>query len=151
MSVSLDFIALYVTNLKEAEEYYRSLFGMDVITREAPMEDGVWYALPPDKGWADLDKAGIELGMLALRKDDLVLALFAGEPKPGQIFTIGLSMTADEMDKLHSRLPKKQVATYKEGKMLHFDDKFRLHWQIYLAPHHFQSAGITRGNWMNLP
>ena len=151
MPVTLDFIALYVKDLKEAEEYYQSLFGMDVITREAPMDDGIWYALPPGKGWADLEKAGIELGMLALRRDDFVLALFSGEPKPGQIFTIGLSMTADEMDELHSRLPENQVATYEEGRMLHFNDKYDLHWQIYLAPHIFKSTGETTGNWMNLP
>jgi hypothetical protein len=34
----------------------------------------------PDKGWEDVRAAGIELRMLALRRDALVLALFPGAP-----------------------------------------------------------------------
>jgi catechol 2,3-dioxygenase-like lactoylglutathione lyase family enzyme len=58
-------LALFVPDLKQAEEYYRDLFEMDVITLEVPQSDGHWYALPTGKDWSDLEKAGISLDTLA--------------------------------------------------------------------------------------
>ena len=89
MGGSIRHIALFVPDLREAEEYYQSLFGMELIGREAELEDGLWYTLPLDKSWDDAEAAGIELGMLALRKGEIVLALFSGDAPQGQVFAIG--------------------------------------------------------------
>ena len=62
-------IALFVPDLRAAEEYYQSLLGMELIGREAELEDDLWYTLPLEKSWDDAEAASIELGMLALRKD----------------------------------------------------------------------------------
>ena len=74
MANSVRHIALVVPDLREAEEYYQSLFGMELIGREAELEDGLSYTLSFDKGWDDAQAAGIELGMVALRKGEIVLA-----------------------------------------------------------------------------
>jgi catechol 2,3-dioxygenase-like lactoylglutathione lyase family enzyme len=151
MSTTLEFIALHVPDLRQAEEYYRALFEMEVITREAPMQDDVWYAVPEGKGWADLERAGIELGMLALRRDDFVLALFRGDPAPGQVFALGLSMGLDEIAALYHRLPSDSVVEYDAGRMLHFRDPHEYFWQVYASPYEFQSIGRSAGRWMSLP
>ncbi len=78
-------VALVVPDLRQAEQYYLSLFDMELIGPEAELEDGKWYTLPPNKGWEEAEAAGIELGMLALRKGDIVLALFPGSAPPGQV------------------------------------------------------------------
>ena len=122
MTATLEFVALFVPDLKRAEEYYRTLFEMEVITREAPREDGYWYALPERKDWQDLENAGIEIGMLAVRRDNFVLALFLSDPVKGQVFAFGLSMTPAQIDSLHSRITMENVLRNEEGSLLHFRD-----------------------------
>lgn len=63
-------IALVVPDLRAAEGYYQWVFDMELIGREAELDDGLWYTLPFDKGWDDAEAAGVALGMLALRKGD---------------------------------------------------------------------------------
>ena len=89
MPAKIDFLAIYVPELKQSEQYYRQLYDMEVITREVERGNGLWYALPKDKGWADAGKVGIEIGILALRREEFVLAMFPCDPIPGQLFTIG--------------------------------------------------------------
>jgi catechol 2,3-dioxygenase-like lactoylglutathione lyase family enzyme len=40
-------IALVVRDLQEAEHYYLDLFEMELLGREAQLEDGLWCTLPP--------------------------------------------------------------------------------------------------------
>ena len=77
---SMRHIAIFVPDLRVAEEYYQRLFGMALICREAVLDDGQWYTLPPGKGWDDDRAAGITLDMVALRSGALVLALFVVPP-----------------------------------------------------------------------
>lgn len=151
MTANLEFIALFVPDLKQAEAYYRELFEMEVITRETMQRDGEWYAVPPGKGWADLEQAGISPVMLALRRDDFVLALFQGEPVMGQIFAIGLSMTEEEIDTVKARVPANDIVQDEVGQMLQFRDMHNVFWQIYPLPYRFQSMGETTGRWLDLP
>lgn len=150
MAANLEFLAIFVPDLQKAEAYYRDLFGMEVITREAPQSDGNWYALPPDKDWSDVQQAGISLIMLALRRDDFVLALFQGELVAGQIFTVGLSMSSEEMETIRGRIPANAMVQYESGQMLQFRDAHHIFWQIYAAPYRFHGTGETTGRWLDL-
>lgn len=71
-------VALYVPDLREAEELYVGLFGMRVLLREALVDreqsQGAWATLPVDREWKDAEAAGVSLGMVALQRDDMVLA-----------------------------------------------------------------------------
>ena len=78
MNSSVRHIALFVPDLRSAERYYRSIFDMELVGRETELADGQWYTLPFDKGWGEAEAAGIELGMVFLRKDDFGLGLFRG-------------------------------------------------------------------------
>jgi catechol 2,3-dioxygenase-like lactoylglutathione lyase family enzyme len=91
--------ALVVPDLQAAERYYPSIFGIELIGREAELPDGLWYTLPFDKGWNEVEAAGIKLDMLALRKGKFVLALFRGDETPGQVDVIGLQMPTEEIAK----------------------------------------------------
>ena len=50
-------IALFVPDLRQAEAFFQSLFDMELLGREAELEDGLWYTLPFDKGWEDAQAA----------------------------------------------------------------------------------------------
>ena len=98
MTTSISHIALFVLNLQEAESFYQNIFDMELVGREVEKEGGLWYTLPFDKGWEDAKAAGINLGMVALRKGEFVLALFKGLNPPGQVFAIGLSATTEDIN-----------------------------------------------------
>jgi catechol 2,3-dioxygenase-like lactoylglutathione lyase family enzyme len=139
---------LFVPDLRQAEAYYRRVFDMDFVGREAPGEDGLWYALPPDKGWDDAIEAGVELGMVALQRGDIVVALFAGDPQPGQLYLIGLSMPLDAMAGVRERLSRGATVEEDRAGALTFRDPNGFLWQIYASGTEFQSSGESAGRWL---
>jgi catechol 2,3-dioxygenase-like lactoylglutathione lyase family enzyme len=149
MHSSLGFVALVVPDLRAAEEYYRSLFDMQLIGREAQLEDGLWYTLPFDKDWEDAKSAGIELGMLALRKEQFVLALFSGDAPKGQVFAIGLSLPPTEIAGVRSQLPAGSEVDTDEPQRLEFRDPYQITWQISPGGD-FRTAGDFANRWLEL-
>jgi hypothetical protein len=150
MNCSLSFIALFVADLRQAEHYYRMVFDMALIGREAEQPDGLWYTLPSDKSWDDAEAAGIELGMLALRKDDFVLALFRGAAPAGQVNVIGLSMPLAELAGIRVRLPDGTPVGEAAPDRLEFRDPYQITWQISLPGEEFRTAGDYAGRWLKL-
>jgi len=150
MNGSVRHIALVVPDLQVAEAYYRSLFGMQLIGREAQLEDGFWYTLPFDKGWDDARAAGIELGMVALRKGEIVLALFAGDAPQGQVFAIGLCLSAEEIAGIRSRLSPDAEVGADASDNLEFRDPYQIIWQISVPGNEFRTAGDFAGRWLEL-
>ncbi len=150
MRCSLRFIALFVADLRRAEDYYRSVFDMALIGREAVQPDGLWYTLPGDKSWDDAEAAGIELGMLALRKDECVLALFRGAAPTGQVNVIGLSMPLAEIAGVRARLPNGTLVSEAAPDRVEFQDPYQITWQISLRGNEFRTAGDFAGRWLKL-
>lgn len=150
MSSSLRHIALFVPDLQIAEEYYQSLLGMEYIGREAQLEDGLWYTLPFDKGWDEVRTGGIELGMVALRKGKIVLALFAGDAPQGQVFAIGLSLSPEEIAGIRFRLPADVEVDIDESDHLEFRDIHQILWQISVPGNEFRTAGDFADRWLDL-
>lgn len=150
MTGTLRHIALYVPDLQQAEAYYQSLFDMELIGREAELEDGLWYTLPFDKDWDDARNAGIELGMLALRKGDIVLALFSGDAPQGQVYAIGLTLPEEEIARIRSRLPANAEVGMDEPGSLGFRDPYRIVWQISVPGRDFRTSGDYAGRWLEL-
>ena len=150
MNSSYRHIALVVPNLQAAERYYQSIFDMELVGREAELTDGQWYTLPFDKGWDEAKAAGIELGMLLLRKDKIVLALFRGDAALGQVCVIGLTMPKEEMVGVRARLPEeKQVIEYAED-YLEFRDPYQITWQISLPGSVARTSGDFANRWLKL-
>ena len=63
-------LALRVSDLREAAEYYRDLLDLDVAFREAETDEG-WATLPADAAW---DDSPVELEMVMLHRDGFRLA-----------------------------------------------------------------------------
>jgi catechol 2,3-dioxygenase-like lactoylglutathione lyase family enzyme len=146
---SVSHLALVIPELRAAEGYYQSLFDMNLIGREAEMDDGLWYTLSFDKSWEDAEGAGITLGMAALRKGGLVLALFRGEKPPGQVFVIGLHMPEEVIAAVRSRLPSDTVINEDETGRLEFIDPYQITWQITTGAE-FRTAGDYADRWIEV-
>lgn len=151
MTTSFRHVAIRVPDLRVAEAYYMSLFGLELLGREAEMDDGRWYTLPPDKGWEDADRAGIQIKMLALRKGEVVIALFAGEAPPGQLFGVGFTMTGPEIEAVRQRLPADCTPYFDRPNRFHFDDRYEIRWQLELPDYQFgMNAEADAGRWLEL-
>ena len=150
MNSSLRHIALFVPDLRTAEHYYQSIFDMELIGREAELADGLWYTLPFDKGWDEAEAAGIELGMLALRKDGFGLALFRGDAPPGQVYVIGLRMPIEEIARVRARLPRDTQVLEDKPDYLEFRDPYLITWQIMFPGCKFSTAGVFANRWLKL-
>jgi len=150
MISSVRHIALFAPDLRSAEHYYQSVFDMELIGREAELSDGLWYTLPFDKGWDEAESAGIELGMVALRKDEFVLALFRGDAPPGQIYVIGLTMPTEEMTRVRARLLADTRVSEDAPDSLEFRDPYQIKWQISLPGTEFRTSGDFANRWLKL-
>jgi catechol 2,3-dioxygenase-like lactoylglutathione lyase family enzyme len=144
------YIALFVADLRGAENAYRRLFGMDLLFREARLAEDDWATLPFDKGWEDTDAAGIELGMVALRRDEFVLALFKGTPQPGTVHEVCFGLEADEIDAVWARLPKDGAPPTHSRGFLQFDDSFGFRWTLQELDVPFKSSGEIAGRWLEV-
>ena len=141
-------VALYVPDLERAEAFYRHVFDLDVVTREAlgsasVTEDEPWAQLPHTATWEDARAAGIEIQMVGLRRDDLLLALFPGDPRPGTVFLVAIVATVEEVDAVRRRLPDDAEVEVDRDDALTFLDPFGFRWQ--LCGPGFTGPGDARG------
>jgi catechol 2,3-dioxygenase-like lactoylglutathione lyase family enzyme len=147
MLTSISHIALFVPDLQEAERFYKDLFEMKLIGREIEKEDGLGYTLPFDKGWEDVNTAGLVLDMTALKKGKFVLALFRGIKPPGQVFAIGLSASKKDIKAIRDRLqPDIKIEVFQPDR-LEFIDPYHRTWQIAEQPT-FRTAGDFANRWI---
>jgi catechol 2,3-dioxygenase-like lactoylglutathione lyase family enzyme len=148
--VSVGHIALFVPDLQEAERFYQRVFDMALLMREAPKGDGPWYTLPLDKGWDDAKAAGIEIKMVALRRDAFVLPLFEGKPAPREtVLEIGVVMTAEDIAATRDRLPD-SVTLLEHPLDTMFRDPYGYTWHLWPAGKAFRSNGESRGRWLKV-
>lgn len=145
-------VALNVPDLRDAEDYYAALFGMTVLFREAHLREGeaaTWATLPPDRGWDDAAAAGVTLGMVALQRDDLILALFPGAWSGEQINKLGIVMDDQAIDEVAARLPTGTSLVSHRCGSLEFLDRYRIRWQLS-SRSTFRSSGDMFGSWLDI-
>lgn len=148
---SIRHIALFVPELREAEAFYKTVFGLKILMREAQLDDSKWYTLPPDKGWDDAEAAGIDLVMVALKRDAFILALFQGKPHPEvTIMEIGISMAAEEIAAILDRLPEAGELVESQSDDLMFIDPYGYRWHLWPVGVAFQSNGEGDGRWLEV-
>ena len=146
-------VAVHVPDLQRAEEYYQRVFDLEVVTREALSSGNLadtepWAQLPPAVTWEDARLAGIEVQMVGLRRDDLLLALFPGDPRPGTVFLIAIVATAQEIDAVRGRLPNGTAVEVDQADALTFLDPFGFRWQ--LCGPGFAGPGDAHGRWLEI-
>ena len=88
--------------------------------------------------------------MLALRKGDMVLALFSGDAPQGQVFAIGLTMSPEEIAGIRSRIPSDAEVGMDEPDGLEFRDPYKIIWQLSVPGSGFRTAGEFAGRWLEL-
>jgi catechol 2,3-dioxygenase-like lactoylglutathione lyase family enzyme len=140
-------IALHVRDLSTAERFYSTTFGMDVITRETLTGDAGWQQLPPHLGWSDAGQRGVTVHMVALRRDDMILALFAGSPSPGVLYLVGLRASPAEIAEVRSRLTDATRVEGDQEDALTFVDPFDIRWQLTASD--FRGSGERSGAWID--
>lgn len=144
-------IALFVPDLRAAEEFYRRIFGMDLLFRESEVGgEESWYTLPPEKGWEDAEMAGIELAMVALKRDEFILALFRGAPQHGTVCEICFGLAADEIEMVQARLRDEPISSEHRERWLRFDDPFGFRWTLQEPHVAFKSSGEIAERWLVL-
>jgi catechol 2,3-dioxygenase-like lactoylglutathione lyase family enzyme len=139
-------VAITVPALEDAEAYYRTLFDMEVVTREAA--EG--RQLPRDKSWKDAHASGIDLYMVALRRGGFVLALFNEGPSidnesgvPRTPVFVGLQMSPDDIAAVRARCNDGEAWVGDQ-----FRDRYGIGWQ--LGTGEFRGRGDLDGRWLHL-
>jgi catechol 2,3-dioxygenase-like lactoylglutathione lyase family enzyme len=147
-------IALFVTPLRQAEEFYQTLFALEVAFREAETADG-WYTLPPAGSWDDAEAAGISLGLCSLHRDAFTLALEEGSSQGGgRLSHIGIQVDTDDLAHLRTLAPNLGCQVVQDGQaILVFDDPYGVRWELtttsYDDPRRL-STGARLGRWLTL-
>jgi catechol 2,3-dioxygenase-like lactoylglutathione lyase family enzyme len=143
--IGLTHVALHVTDLRDAEEYYRELFRLEVAFREAPTDEG-WATLPEGASW---DDSPAELQLTMLFRDGFRLALErADDVAPqGQLSHVGIQVDAEELDALRDQID----AVVDNDRALVFDDRFGVRWELNTFPYddpRSLSTGERSGRWL---
>jgi catechol 2,3-dioxygenase-like lactoylglutathione lyase family enzyme len=145
-------IALIVTPLRQAEEFYRTLFALEVAFCEAETADG-WYTLPSDAGWDDAEAAGISLGLCSLHRGAFTLALEEGSSSGGgRLSHIGLQLDTEDLARLRTVVPTQGCQIVQDGPtILVFDGPYGVCWELttssYADPRRL-STGARMGRWL---
>jgi len=77
------------------------------------------------------------------------LALFPGDPQPGQIYMIGLNVPLIEIAALRKRLSTDTVIWEDRPDALTFRDRFDITWQVYPTGTQFHGSG-DQGRWLQV-
>jgi catechol 2,3-dioxygenase-like lactoylglutathione lyase family enzyme len=152
---SFTHVALRVARLREAEEFYRTLFGLDVAFREAETPEG-WATLSATAEWDEAERAGIELELVMLYRDGLRLALEAADSVAldGQLSHVGVFVDEDELGRLRAAAADAgcRIASDRQQALI-FDDPFGVRWEVNTFPYEDPpslSTGARTGHWLEV-
>ena len=129
MTYSMSHIGLTVADLPAAEEFYRRVFGMEVLVRE--VRDGVaWRSLDRPVGWSEAARLGVRIQMVVLTRDEFAIALDEGT-ELGRPTHLGLFVDPTEYDRILSQvkrdgLERRETST----RRFLFADPFRVLWEV---------------------
>ena len=147
MPLSCAYVALYVPDLEAAETFYRGAFGLELLFRESEQDDGSWYTVR-DLDWGEIGRQGIPVAMVALQRDDFVLALFEGSPSAGTVYEICLAVDAAEVESTKARLSGDAVIEESADGWLRFVDPFGFRWAVRSRDIPFLSNGEIAERWI---
>lgn len=142
-------LALPVAAVPEAEEYYASLLGLDIVYRDICV-DGEWFGLERYADWRAADGATVHISVLA--RGALVLVLSDEEPSvpPGPC-EVGLRVTLADLNQLRIRVAEHGV-DFREnsGGAMRFDDRLGVRWHVGIAAFNNPASmgtGARAGRW----
>ncbi len=148
---AIDHVALRVATLRDAESFYRTLFGLGVLFREASVADG-WRTLPAGAEWDDALAAGIDLGLSMLARDGFKLALTAADAAPGagHLDHVNVEVDGPDLERLRADAPALGCRlAVDRPHVIVIDDPFGVRWEISL-PGLTLSTGERTGAWLDI-
>jgi len=145
-------VALRVSDLREAEEYYCTLFGAKVAFREARVTDG-WRTLPLWATWADAESAGITLRLSMVVREGLRIALTPASEEieaRGRVDHINVEVEAADLLDLRRRSSTLGCSVLLDRPtVLTFDDRYGVCWELTTAEDQ-GSNGENLGRWLDV-
>jgi catechol 2,3-dioxygenase-like lactoylglutathione lyase family enzyme len=142
------YVALFVHDLRSAEKFYRRVFDMELLFRESRRSDD-WYALRPGLGWDDAERRGVQIDMVALRREEFVLALFRGTPQAGTVLEVCIGMSPGDIEAVRARVPESVTQGTSPPLSLRFEDPFGFAWVMRVPATAFRSSGELSGRWLD--
>ena len=88
--------------------------------------------------------------MTALRKGQIVLALFSGRNAAGQVFAIGLAMPRAQIAEVRSQLPPDTEVLLDESEQFNFRDRYGIVWQLVPPGDEFLMNGDSADRWLEV-
>jgi hypothetical protein len=98
--------------------------------------------------WDEAAARDMQPDMVALARDDFVLALFRGAPQQGTVVELGLGISREELGGLRARLPR-GLEVAESPNAISFDDPFGFHWLVKSSEVPFSSSGESAGRWLS--
>jgi hypothetical protein len=87
--------------------------------------------------------------MVALQRDDFVLALFRGQPSGGTLYEICVSLNAPEVEGVRARLPEEVSVEDDQPAWFSFVDPFGFRWSVQEDGRGFGSSREIAGRWIS--
>jgi catechol 2,3-dioxygenase-like lactoylglutathione lyase family enzyme len=152
---SFTHVALRVESVRVAEAFYRELFALEVAFREVETAEG-WWTVPSGAEWAEIEGAGVDVGLVMLFRDGFRLALEAVSQvsRDGLLSHVGLHVDEQELQRLRECAPAAgcEIVLDRERALI-IDDPFGVRWELntfaYDDPPSL-STGARTGAWLEL-
>jgi len=142
-------LALTVPSVPNAEEYYASLLGLDLVYRDICVE-GEWFGLPRHADWLAADGATARISVLARGALVLVLSDGATSSPPGGC-EVGLRVTLADLNDLRIRVAEHGVDFSENAAgQMRFVDRLGVRWHVGIAAFNDPASmgtGARAGRW----
>lgn len=148
MSFSCRYLAIHVPDLGAAEGFYTRVFDLELRFRESKQGDESWYTIRDDLRSDEIDQRLITVDMVALGREEFVLALFQGSPREGTLYEICIGVDAAEVEATEARLPSDVVVEESAPGWLRFVDPFGFRWAVRDRDVPFRSSGEIAERWV---
>lgn len=151
-------VAIRVSDLIDAEEFYTELFNTNVNYRQT-LIDGEWHTLADGIDWTEANEAGYEPRMSFIVRDDFFLALSGpDEDWPDQSkkedYHIGLQMSEAEFEELIQRVEQTNCNILHQGTQRGhsyalIEDIYGYEWDVTVS-WSTEHSGTPSGPWIEL-
>jgi hypothetical protein len=100
--------------------------------------------------WDDALAAGVEIHMVALRRDDLCSHSFAAHPSQARSHEVSIALDPAEIDRLRERPPAGLEILEHDDGFLRFEDPFGFVGVLQRQDAEFRSSGQIAGRWLDV-
>ena len=130
--LGVDHLAVFTSQIEQAEQHYGELFGAQVLFR-GTTHRGTWVGIDAAYGWDDIRKRGIRVKASFLRAGAVTI-IVSDEPhaeKPGSLNHVGIGCSEPEHRRIKELVRAKGLRVIEEGiDGFKFIDALGLIWDV---------------------